>query len=443
MQAQQIWKDCTSRLASRLPEEAFNSSILPLRAELKDGELYICAPNVYVFEQVRNEFFDEILLILRHLHPDLKQVRLIIGAPQQPKVENGLQPETAAASTAQPRLEDNLNPRYLFANFVQGKSNELAYNAARSVADNPGGDFNPLFLYGSTGLGKTHLLHAIGHQIRQRNPNARVVYLSSEHFVQLMIRALQSKTIDQFKQQYRSVDCLLVDDIQFLAGKERSQEEFFYTFNALLESQQQIVLTCDRFPKDMENVEDRLRSRFGWGLSIPVEPPDFETRVAILKTKAAAGNMELPNDVAFFIAKHIRSHVRDLEGALNTLIANVRFTQRPLTVDYAREILRDMLSVQQRQLTIENIQRKVADYYRIKISDLSSRSRKRNITRPRQMAMWLCKELTNRSLPEIGSAFGGRDHTTVLHACRKVDELCNSDAQLEEDRNNLLRILTT
>ncbi len=442
MQVQQLWKTCTERLEKQLPEAAFNGAILPLRVELKDEELFLCAPNVYVFEQVQAEFLQDIRLILQHLNPALEKIRLIIGTPQEQTTDT-MPSSSAEKAPAGPPIEDNLNPRYLFANFVQGKSNELAFNASWSVANSPGGDFNPLFLYGSTGLGKTHLLHAIGHQIRQNKPDARIVYLSSEHFVQLMIRALQSKTIDQFKQQYRNVDCLLVDDIQFLAGKERSQEEFFYTFNALLESQQQIVLTCDRFPKDMENVEDRLLSRFGWGLSVAVEPPDFETRVAILQTKAASSNMELPADVAFFIAKHIRSHVRDLEGALNTLIANVRFTQRPLTVDYTREILRDMLSVQQRQLTIENIQRKVADYYKIKISDLGSQSRKRNITRPRQVAMWLCKELTNRSLPEIGAAFGGRDHTTVLHACRKIEELCSQDTQMEEDRNNLLRILTT
>lgn len=443
MEIHELWNQCAFRLEQRLSDEEYHSSILPLKIEAHDQKLYLCAPNAYVFDQVQSAYLEEIKKLISHFSSEYKDVQLLIGSLQHKSNTETFDTSTASNNSAEPI--DTLNPRYIFSNFVQGKSNEIARNAAWHVSEQPGGDFNPLFLYGGTGLGKTHLLHAVGHKIREKRPGAKVAYVSSERFVQNMISALQQggSSINEFKQRYRSVDCLLIDDIQFIAGKGRSQEEFFHTFNTLMENQQQIVLTCDRFPKEMDNMEDRLRSRFGWGLSVAVEPPDFETRVAILQSKANQAGFRIDEKVAYFIAKHIRSHVRDLEGALNTLIATTRFTQRPLTTDYAKEILHDLLTVQERQLTIENIQRKVADYYKLRVQELKSSSRKRVIARPRQMAMWLTKELTNKSLPEIGEAFGGRDHTTVLHACKRIHELCQQDTQVEDDKNRLLRILTT
>ncbi len=339
-------------------------------------------------------------------------------------------------------LATGLNSRYRFDNFVLGKSNELGFAAASQIAQKPGDAYNPLLLYGSTGLGKTHLLHAIGNEIREQNPTTKVLYLDSERFVSDMIKALRHGAIDNFKKHYRSAGALLIDDIQFFAGKKSSQEEFFHTFNTLLDSKQQIVLTCDRYPKEVEGLEARLRSRFGWGLTVAIEPPDFETRVAILMNKAQARGVQLKEPVAFLVAKRLRSHVRDLEGALNTLIANARFTGREITEGFAREVLRDLLTVHDRLITIENIQKTVCEYYKIRMAELLSKRRHRIIARPRQMAMALCKELTQHSLPEIGDAFGGRDHTTVLHACRKIDELCETDGRLREDKVKLLRLLT-
>jgi len=343
---------------------------------------------------------------------------------------------------ARPVAEAGLDNRYRFDNFVRGKSNELAYAAALQVAQKPGAAYNPLLLYGGTGLGKTHLLHAAGLLIREQNPAAKVLYLHSERFVSEMIQALRRDSIDGFKAHYRSAEALLIDDIQFFAGKDRTQEEFFHTFNALLESKQQIILTCDRYPKEVEGLEARLRSRFGWGLTVAIEPPDLETRVAILLNKAQERGIVLQEGVAFLIAKRMQSNVRDLEGALNTLIANARFSGRDITEPFAREVLRDLLTVHDRLITIENIQRTVSEYYKIRVSELLSRRRTRTIARPRQMAMALSKELTEHSLPEIGDAFGGRDHTTVLHACRKIDELCDTDGRLREDKARLLRALT-
>ena len=322
-----------------------------------------------------------------------------------------------------PQFGGRLNPDFTFANFVEGKSNQLARAAAVQVAENPGRAYNPLFIYGGVGLGKTHLMHAVGNQIRARNKDAKVAYVHSERFVGDMVRALQHNTINEFKQAYRTLDALLIDDIQFFAGKERSQEEFFHTFNTLLEGQQQVILTCDRYPKEVEGLEERLKSRFGWGLTVAIEPPELETCVAILMSKAAASGVELPEEVAFFVAKRIRSNVRELEGAMRRVIANSQFTGRPITLDFAKEALKDLLALQERLVTIENIQKTVAEYYKIRVADLLSRRRSRSITRPRQMAMALSKELTNHSLPEIGDAFGGRDHTTVLHACRVMKEL--------------------
>jgi chromosomal replication initiator protein len=339
--------------------------------------------------------------------------------------------------------KSNINPTYQFDNFVEGKSNQLARAAATQVANNPGSSYNPLFIYGGTGLGKTHLLHAVGNGIVANNENAKIVYMHSERFVQDMVKALQNNAIEDFKRFYRSVDALLIDDIQFFANKERSQEEFFHTFNALLEGNQQIILTSDRYPKEIDGVEDRLKSRFGWGLTIAIEPPELETRVAILMRKAAENRIHLPNEVAFFIAKRLRSNVRELEGALNRVIANANFTGRPITIDFVREALRDLLALQEKLVTVDNIQKTVADYYKIKVADILSKRRSRSVARPRQVAMALAKELTNHSLPELGNAFGGRDHTTVLHACRKITQLREESHDIKEDYKNLIRTLSS
>ena len=335
-----------------------------------------------------------------------------------------------------------LNPGFTFDSFVEGKSNEMARAAAQGVAESAGTAYNPLLLYGGVGLGKTHLMQAVGNKIREQNRDAKVVYLHSQRFVQDMVRALQQGTMNDFMNYYRSVDALLIDDIQFFAGKLRSQEEFFHVFNALLERGHQMVLTCDRYPKEIDGLEERLKSRFVWGLTVAVEPPELEHRVAILMKKAEVEGVDLPQEVAFFIAEHIRSNVRELEGALKRVIANAHFTNRPLTLEMVRQALRDLLAIADRQVGIDNIQRSVAEYYKIKIADLLSKRRSRTIARPRQVAMALSKELTSHSLPEIGDAFGGRDHTTVLHACRKVAELRESSTDLSEDYKNLLRLLT-
>ena len=337
----------------------------------------------------------------------------------------------------------NLNNDFTFENFVVGKSNQLGLAAATQVAENPGGAYNPLFIYGGVGLGKTHLMHAVGNALQQRKPGSKVVYLHSERFVADMVKALQLNAINEFKRFYRSVDALLIDDIQFFAGKDRSQEEFFHTFNALLEGGHQIIVTCDRYPKEIDGLEERLKSRFGWGLTVAIEPPELETRVAILKRKADQVGMSLPNEAAFFIAQRIRSNVRELEGTLKRVIANAHFTGREIDVDLVRESLKDLLALQDRLVSIDNIQRVVAEYYKIKVSDLLSKRRNRSVARPRQVAMYLAKDLTNHSLPEIGDSFGGRDHTTVLHACRKIKELLDTDADIKEDVKNLLRTLTT
>ena len=339
-------------------------------------------------------------------------------------------------------LSGRVNPEFTFDNFVEGKSNQLGKAAARQVADNPGKAYNPLFIYGGVGLGKTHLMHAIANAMRERNPGARVAYVHSERFVGDMVRALQHNTINEFKQAYRSLDALLIDDIQFFAGKDRSQEEFFHTFNALLEGQQQVVLTCDRYPKEVTGLEERLKSRFGWGLTIAIEPPELETCVAILMTKAAQMRIDLPHEVAFFVAKRIRSNVRELEGALRRVHADAALTGSEITIDFAKNALRDLLALQEKLVTVENIQKTVAEYYKIRVADLLSKRRSRSIARPRQVAMALAKELTNHSLPEIGDAFGGRDHTTVMHACKRIRELRESERRMTEDYSNLLRTLT-
>ena len=374
-----------------------------------------------------------------------------VAAESRPQVESSLALPVAAkvsapeiiTSAAEHSLKSNLNSAFTFDSFVEGKSNQLALAAAQQVAENPGGSYNPLFIYGGVGLGKTHLMHAVGNALRQRKPDAKIVYLHSERFVADMVKALQLKAIDEFKQFYRSVDALLIDDIQFFSGKDRSQEEFFHTYNALLERGQQMILTSDRYPREIDGVEERLKSRFGWGLTVAVEPPELETRVAILINKAAQVGMELSRDAAFFIAQRIRSNVRELEGALKRVMAHAQFSGRVIDIDLIRESLKDLLALQDKLVTIDNIQRVVADYYKLKMSDLLSKRRSRSVARPRQIAMALAKELTNYSLPEIGESFGGRDHTTVLHACRKVKELEKSDREVERDLKHLYRTLSS
>ncbi|HWJ04776.1 MAG TPA: chromosomal replication initiator protein DnaA [Steroidobacteraceae bacterium] len=468
-----LWHQCLRRLEAELPEQAFNTWIRPLQAVEDAGRLRLLAPNRYVVDWVNQNAAGRIGELLEELVPTPPPQVVVeigsrrpagptpaplmdgIGLPAQPKAAAARAPVPAVAPAAAPidgiaprrtldplpQFGGRLNPDFTFSNFVEGKSNQLGRAAAMQVAENPGRAYNPLFIYGGVGLGKTHLMHAVGNQIRAKNPNARVAYVHSERFVGDMVRALQHNTINEFKQTYRTLDALLIDDIQFFAGKERSQEEFFHTFNALLEGQQQVILTCDRYPKEVEGLEERLKSRFGWGLTVSIEPPELETCVAILMSKASQGGVELPEEVAFFVAKRIRSNVRELEGAMRRVIANSQFTGRPITLDFAKEALKDLLALQERLVTIENIQKTVAEYFKIRVADLLSRRRSRSITRPRQMAMALAKELTNHSLPEIGDAFGGRDHTTVLHACRVVKELRDSQQRLNEDYSNLLRTL--
>ncbi|AFP84410.1 chromosomal replication initiator protein DnaA [secondary endosymbiont of Ctenarytaina eucalypti] len=462
-----LWKQCVTRLQDELPATEFSMWIRPLQAELSDNTLALYAPNRFVLNWVRDKYLQNINGLLNDFcGTDAPSLRFEVGS-KAPKIAL-LQPpshyisETTTKEAAaiarrrsirpswehdlvQPELSyrSNLNSKHNFENFVEGKSNQLARAAARQVADNPGGAYNPLFLYGGTGLGKTHLLHAAGNNLRARKVNAKVVYMHSERFVQDMVKALQNNTIEEFKRYYRSVDALLIDDIQFFANKERSQEEFFHNFNALLEGNQQIILTSDRYPKEIYGVEDRLKSRFGWGLTVAIEPPELETRVAILIKKADESAIFLPGEVAFFIAKRLRSNVRELEGALNRVIANVNFTGQAITIDFVREALRDLLALQEKLVTIDNIQKTVAEYYNIKVTDLLSKRRSRSVARPRQMAMALSKELTNNSLPEIGDAFGGRDHTTVLHACRKIEQLREESHDMKEDFSKLIRILSS
>lgn len=447
-----IWTKCLEHLQDSISPQQFNTWIRPLQAEFKNDTLVLLAPNQFVLDWINERFLSNINEVLTKLSETVPQVILQIGSrdhantaqtiSNKPPSSLEQRPVTVGVSSKSIH-RSNLNYNFVFSNFVEGKSNQLARAASLQVAENPGGSYNPLFLYGGVGLGKTHLMQAIGNLIVQKNPNAKVLYLHSERFVADMIRALQTNSINDFKNYYRSLDALLIDDIQFFAGKDRSQEEFFHTFNALLEGQQQIVLTCDRYPKEITGVEERLKSRLGWGLTVAVEPPELETRVAILISKAESSNVSLPQEVAFFIAKRIRSNVRELEGVLKRVIANAHFTGRPITMDLVRESIKDLLALQDKLVTIENIQKTVAEYYKIKLSDLLSKRRTRSLARPRQIAMALSKELTNHSLPEIGDAFGGRDHTTVLHAFRKIQELKESDSDIAEDFLNLLRILST
>jgi chromosomal replication initiator protein len=443
-----LWSRCLEKLEAELSEQQLNTWIRPLQAEIDNGTLRLFAPNRFVLDWVKNNFYDRIGQLVEQLQGvDKNQVVIEIGGHElvsnTGSVLKSSLTEAAAANPELPPVRNNLNPNFTFDNFVEGKSNQLARAASMQVGKNSGGAYNPLFIYGGVGLGKTHLMHAIGNAMLQANPKARIVYLHSERFVGDMVKALQHNAINEFKRLYRSVDALLIDDIQFFAGKERSQEEFFHTFNALLEGQQQVILTCDRFPKEIDGLEERLKSRFGWGLTVAIEPPELETRVAILQRKAEQSGASLPSEVAFFIAKRIRSNVRELEGAMRRVIANSHFTGNPITLDFAREALRDLIALHDKLITIENIQKTVAEYYKIRVADLLSTRRSRSITRPRQIAMALAKELTNHSLPEIGDAFGGRDHTTALHACRKIAQLREEEQRIAEDYNNLLRILSS
>jgi chromosomal replication initiator protein len=488
-----VWQKCVERLRDELPSQQFNTWIRPLQASSDDHLLTLFAPNRFIKDFVADKYSERICELVREFQPDISlDVALAIGAVNVTNIETAVTPVRILQSPHRPSQFGNtplikpapsditgssglpipedfsirtapmqrdvsrrvevegsllhqhrLFENYTFDSFVEGKSNQLALAAAQQVAENPGNSYNPLFLYGGVGLGKTHLMHAVGNALKAHNPEAKVVYLHSERFVADMVKALQLNAITDFKRYYRSVDALLIDDIQFFAKKDRSQEEFFHTFNALLEGGQQMILTCDRYPKEIDGLEERLKSRFGWGLTVAVEPPELETRVAILMKKASEVRIDLPPDAAFFIAQRIRSNVRELEGALKRVIASARFVGRPIDIELIKESLKDLLALQDRQVSMDNIQRTAAEYYKIKIADMMSRRRSRSVARPRQMAMALSKELTNHSLPEIGDSFGGRDHTTVLHACRKIKELRETNSDIREDYKNLLRTLTT
>ena len=478
-----IWQQCIDRLQDELPSQQFNTWIRPLQATEQGEQIHLYAPNRFIKDFVADKFSHRINELLEELQgsdspgvvleissgaaatcgrngfapsdmPPAVSGQAIAGnGGRQPgdrraAVRGGTDPfqrrqSPGVGAPDTPQHQHNLVENYTFESFVEGKSNQLALAAAYQVAENPGDSYNPLFLYGGVGLGKTHLMHAVGNALRQQNPDARIVYLHSERFVADMVKALQLNAINDFKRYYRSVDALLIDDIQFLAKQDRSQEEFFPTFNALLEGGQQMILTCDRYPKEIDGLEERLKSRFGWGLTVAVEPPELETRVAILMKKATEARVDLPPDAAFFIAQRIRSNVRELEGALKRVIASAHFTGRAIDIELIKDSLKDLLALQDKQVSLDNIQRTVAEYYKIKVADLMSRRRSRSVARPRQVAMALAKELTNHSLPEIGDSFGGRDHTTVLHACRKIKELRETSSDIREDYKNLLRSLTT
>ncbi len=443
------WPRCLERLEAELPVEEVQTWLKPLQARLRDDGLVLYAPNAFVRDAVQEKYLPRIAELMEYL-ADGATVSLEVGSAPKPAagVAPALTPTQAhaaavAASRTAPEFGGNLDGHYTFANFVEGRSNQLGFAAALQAAQKPGDRaHNPLLLYGGTGLGKTHLMFAAGNEMRRLNPGMRVMYLRSEQFYNAFFRSIQEKSSDQFKRQFQQIDALLIDDIQFFAGKDRTQEEFFHTFNALFDSRQQIIMTCDRYPREVEGLEPRLKSRLAWGLSVAIDPPDFETRAAIVLSKARERNVALPEDVAFLLAKKMRSNVRDLEGALNTLAARANFTGRAITAEFAQETLRDLLRAQQQAIGIANIQKAVADYYGLQIKDLLSKRRTRSLARPRQVAMALAKELTEHSLPEIGDAFAGRDHTTVLHACRQIRTLIESDGKLREDWDKLIRKLS-
>jgi chromosomal replication initiator protein len=434
-----IWNNCLSKLENEIPGSDFSTWIRPLQAIETEGQIKLLAPNRFVLDWVKEHHLTKIEETIHEFSNGTLGLNLEIGT-RKSAVPAAVKPALPAeGKKAQPNF---LNKAFTFDNFVEGKSNQLARAASIQVSENIGKAYNPLLIYGSSGLGKTHMMHAIGNAVLQKKPSATIVYLHSEKFVQDMVKALQQNSINSFKEFYRGVDVLLIDDIQFFAGKERSQEEFFHTFNTLLEKKHQVVLTCDKYPKEIVGLEDRLKSRFGWGLPVSIEPPDMETRAAILMKKAALVNVDLPQEVAFFIAKRIPSNVRDLEGALRRVIANAQFTGQKITTDFTKEALHDLISLQDKLVNIDNIQKTVAEYFKIRVADLSAKNRRQSITRPRQIAMCLARELTSHSLPEIGDAFGGRDHTTVINACKRINELKETDVKIAEDYSNLLRTLS-
>jgi chromosomal replication initiator protein len=438
-----LWPSLAAELKKELPAQQFDTWIRPLRAERHNDQLVLVAPNHHVLRWVRANLLSRIESRVERVAGNRLSVNLVLEE-QRPAETEIVVPEpmpVAAPVERGNREEHRLNPGFTFANFVNGKANQIARAAAIQVAENPGTAYNPLFIYGGTGLGKTHLLQAIGIEVLKRNPKAKVRYIHAEQFVADVVRAYQHKSFDSLKRYYRSLDLFLIDDVQFFVGKSRSQEEFFYTFNALFEAHKQVAITSDCFPKEMTGIEERLISRFGWGLTVAVEPPELEMRVAILLKKAENDGVRIDENVAFFIAKHIRSNVRELEGALKRVLAYARFNNAQVNVATAREALKDLLAVLNRQVSIENIQKTVADYFKIKVSEMYSKKRFRSVARPRQVAMALAKELTQQSLPEIGEAFGGRDHTTVLHACRKTQELRETDQEFARDYAQLQQIL--
>jgi len=428
----EFWSKCSEKLENRLPQEDFNTWIRPLKANLVDNTLEISAPNDFILSYVEKNLTQEIRKIAN------KETDVEIDLVYKKLTKETFVDKYKKQSSENTKLVDS----YVFDNFVEGKSNHLALAAARQVANNPSGDYNPLFIYGGVGLGKTHLMHAVGNQILQNNPNKRIVYVHSEKFVSDMVKALQLGAMNEFKSFYRNADALLIDDIQFFAGKEQSQEEFFHTFNALLDRNNQMILTCDKYPKEIDGLEERLKSRLGWGLPVIIDPPGLETRAAVLLKKASLMGVNIPNDCAIYIAQRIRSNIRELEGALKRVAANAKFTGSEIDLPLVKDALKDLFVISAKMVSIENIQKTVSEYYNIKLSDLLSKRRSRSITRPRQLAMALTKELTNHSLPEIGEAFNGRDHTTVLHACKKIKELRKENPSHEEDYRNLIRALT-
>jgi len=436
-----IWQQCVTCLEGEISEQQLNTWILPLQAEQELNTLKLLAPNRFVMDWVRKHFLERISELVTSLDDSKSiSVNLSIGSQTRARAKTPLDSGNQAPNKT--IHSSGLDDKQIFSSFVEGKSNQLARAASIQISNNPGSEYNPLYIYGGVGLGKTHLMHAIGNRIKQKNPAANVLYVNCERFVSDMVKALQHNKMNEFKNSYRTLDALLVDDIQFLADKSRSQEEFFHTFNSLYELRAQMVITCDRFPKEIEGLEDRIRSRLGWGLAVDIKPADLETRVAILNSKAELVNVHLPEEVAFFIAERFKSNIRDLEGALKRVIAHARFSRQDITLEFTRQALKELLAVQDKLVTIENIQKLVAEYYKIRVADLLSSRRNRSITRPRQIAMSLAKTFTRHSLPEIGNAFGGRDHTTVLHACRKVRELRGEDRRIEEDYDNLQRILS-
>jgi chromosomal replication initiator protein len=433
-----VWSQCLQRLEQEFPAEDVHTWLKPLQASRNESALQLFAPNAFVVDQVQEHYLPRIQELASHYAGTAIDVRLVVGSHQKEATATKSQTKKVAVLD----FNGNVDPLYTFDNFVVGKCNQMGHAMALQVAKDPGVAYNPLLLYGSTGLGKTHLMYAAGNYMKANNPGMKVLYMRSEQFFNAMMKALTEKNMAKFKKQFQQVDALLIDDIQFFAGKNTTQEEFFHTFNTLVDGKQQIILTCDRFPREVENLEPRLKSRLGWGLSVVLEPPDDETRATILMDKAKRRGIDLPTDVAWQIAKRLHSSVRDLEGALNTLAAKANFTGKAITLEFAQETLRDLMRAQASVISLSNIQKTVADYYQLKLADLLSQRRTRSLARPRQMAMTLAKELTEHSLPEIGEAFGGRDHTTVLHGCRVIQRLRESDGKMREDWDKLVRKLT-